>query len=64
MREGGVQQLLPEFPAHGENGSALDDEQLALDRLALEAEQIARQDQVSGARDRQEFRDAFDEAKE
>ena len=37
--ERGVQQLLPEFPAHREDRGALDDDEVAVDRRAFEAEQ-------------------------
>ena len=59
----GVPQPHAILPAHRQDRGALDDDQVAVDRLALEAEQRTRQYQVPGAGDRQEFRDALDEAR-
>ena len=52
----------PVFPAHGEDGGGLDHDLEYLDLLAGEFEQAAGHDQVAGGRNRQEFRQAFDDA--
>jgi hypothetical protein len=59
-RECGVQQLLPVFPAHREDGGALADDEQPIDGGALESHEILREDQVTGARYGEKFRDAFD----
>jgi hypothetical protein len=61
QREGRRKDLLPEFPDDREDRGALDDDELPVHGIALQAEHVAREDQVSGARDRQEFGDALDE---
>jgi hypothetical protein len=57
--EQGVQQFAPEFPAHREDRRSLDDDDVPLDGLALQTKQTLRQNEVAGARNGQEFGDAF-----
>jgi hypothetical protein len=49
---------------HGKNGPGLDDDLEQLAPVIVEVEQVAGQDQVSGAGDRQEFGQAFDHAED
>ena len=54
----------PELPAHGEDGAGLDHDLEDLGLLARVAQERARDDQMSGRRDRQEFRQTFDDAEQ
>ncbi len=56
-------QLGAVFPAHREDRRELDDDLEHLAALVVEVQQIADQDQMPGGRDRQEFGQAFDHAK-
>jgi hypothetical protein len=59
-----VQQLFAELPAHREDRWSLDEDEQRLDGGAVQTEQRLREDEVAGARDRQELGDAFDEAED
>jgi hypothetical protein len=52
------------FPHHGEHRSGLDGDVEHVAPRNPEPEQVAGQDEVPGARDRQEFGQAFDDAED
>jgi hypothetical protein len=52
------------FPHHGEDGAGLDDDLEQLAPVVVEVQQVAGEDQVAGAGDRQEFGQAFDHAED
>jgi hypothetical protein len=57
-------ELDPVLPYHRQHRAGLDHDEERVLLLALEVEQVARQDQVPGAGDRQEFGEAFDDAED
>jgi len=52
------------FPHHREDGAGLDHDLEELAAVVIEVEQVAGEDQVAGAGDRQEFGQAFDHAED
>jgi hypothetical protein len=59
-----VREALAVFPHHGEDGAGLDDDLEQLAPVVVEVEQVAGEDQVAGAGDRQELGEAFDHAED
>jgi hypothetical protein len=52
------------LPDHRQHGAGLDRDVKDLGALAVEAEQVAGEDQVAGARDRQELGESLDDAED